>query len=277
MYLSKNTLLLAVTAFACFSFTGCSKAFDYANHHKGDDIKQLCLVEKLFYGPYGYLDSVTVEVNVAYNSAGNPTSMRVTKSDGQLHMDHYFRYDKQNRLTDYMLAGSGSWQVFIWQRYSYTGKNTIVDSTFNYVGSVMDAEPPHTSFDYRVDIYTLDADGRIAKITSVPQQAGENPVSFNIIYDVYGNRVLPDVTYDTRVSIYRTNKVWMFAFNNYSVNNALQSPLEITGYNQYGLPLRYKNNYTNPSLSQFLRPFGYYYPYTRVEYACDIKGPGGAY
>jgi hypothetical protein len=259
MKISLNrSLAIAATCIVCL-MPGCSKVYDYIHQHPGDDSK-ICKILKLkFPGGPG-------DVNVSYNAAGDPTSMvlEVPWFPGQANwVDRYFRYDKQHRLSDYLLAYHGSPGPVVWHHYTYPSGKKVVDSMFAYAGLLTDPEPPRSNFNQLIT-YNLDAAGRIIKRTygnSAPTDPG---TVTDFVYDSKGNLVRPGISYDKKINIYRTSKVWMFFNVDYSTNNPLPAPLKITAYNEFDLPLVFKDN---PSYNNYL--FDYGFNELQVVYACD--------
>ena len=96
----KVLYVLSVAA-AVLLFSGCSKAIDYLRDNPDEVIKQ-CQVQTL----QVYSDNAGT-VDIDYNSAGNPVDMLYyffdsTGPGNPSATDNHFRYDKRNRLTDYL-------------------------------------------------------------------------------------------------------------------------------------------------------------------------------
>jgi hypothetical protein len=269
-----KVLYIFPAAAAVLLLSGCSKAIDYIRDNPNEVLKQ-CQVQTLqVYSDYDGF------VNVDYNAAGNPADMLFHFFDSTgpatpSAIDNHFRYDKRNRLTDYLqnyvIAVFGVQPgALLWDRYSYPRANIVVDSFFTYGDMLItDPNPPISSFDY-VRIFQLDGEGRIIKIT---QGSGPGSVT-NFSYDRNGNLVIPDVTYDSTVNPYRTNAVWMFVFQNYSVNNP-------HAQSEYGPLLSYSD--LNPfGLPQVIAPvvsggggylFGNDFYRLNITYACSCTAP----
>ena len=256
-------------------FSGCSKAIDYLRDNPGEVIKQ-CQVQKL------QVNSDTVYIDD--NSAGNPVDMIYhffypLGPGNSYAIDNYFRYDKWNRLTDLLAVfnfpGVGeSSSALTWNRYSYPRPNIVLDSFFTYGNMPVNSpNPPLSQLDY-LKIFQLDGEGRIIKETiEFPSLPGQSSVG-NFSYDRNGDLVIPGVTYDSTVSPYRTNAVWMFIFQNYSVNNAYQEEgfpplLSYTDINAFGLP-----QVIVPAVSggggYF---FGYDFFQMNITYSCSCSVP----
>jgi len=236
-----KVLYIFSAAAAVLLVSGCTKALDYFRDNPGEVIKQ-CQVQTL----QVYSDNGGT-VNIDYNSAGNPVDMLYyffdsTGPEDPSATDKHFRYDKRNRLTDYLQNYvSGLFGIepgaITWDSYSYPRANIVVDSFFAYGDMLItDPNPPISSLEY-IRIFQLDGEGRIIKVT---QGSGPGSVT-NFSYDRNGNLVVPGVTYDSTVNPYRTNAVWMFVFQNYSVNNPHQEIeygplLTYSDLNAFGLP-----------------------------------------
>jgi hypothetical protein len=263
-----NAAYAAILASVIFIFPGCKKAFDYIRDRVSAD-QTPCRIKKLTfdYNPIG-LYSLHGVFDFTYNRQGNPVSIvreNIDNDYGDQEYEMHFRYNKQNQLTDYELNYNGAFGVVIWHRYSYPDKNTVVDTAFDYTGSYNDPEPPHAAEDFRVWINKLDAKGRIIKNTEI---AEFGPFITNYEYDERGNQIRPGVTYDNQINLYQTNKVWMLINNDYSVNNPLTTPDQITAYNQFGLPLHF-------AASGYLFVYNFYQ--MDVEYDCSAAGSVGKY
>jgi len=247
----KHILSLLLAASTGFIFTGCYKVIDYANHHKGDEMK-LCRIEKMVFD-----QNENATATISYNANNDPISIQQGSSALFMPLDYYFRYDQQNRLTDYMLVYYHMTGAMVWHRYSYPDKKTIVDTQFNYVGIITDP-PPHSAPTFYVVKYNLDQWGRIIRSTEGTSVA-------NFTYDDEGNLVRPGIAYDHKINILRTSRTWMFIRKDYSMNNPLPATVKIDNYNVYGLPLQYTSlgGATNNEL------FGYSYTTASVVYACD--------
>ena len=250
-------------------FSSCKKVYDYVEQHPAQAAK-LCRIEAVKIDLYG----TNYVHKIKYNSAGNPTDILQIKDATNFNPDYHFRYDNQNRLTDYYQNYRGATGVLLWNRYSYPDKRTIVDTEFNYVGSIDDVEPPHSSEEgFDVTTFKLDGKGRIIKATLKIMSGSEFVTTYN--YDDNGNLIIPNYQYDDNINIYRTNNVWMLVFRNYSVNNAMQTKHYmgfgrlITEYNSFGLPTRFKSFYdqrTTPIEGSLL---GLDFYTAKVEYSCD--------
>lgn len=248
--------LMVLTIMASLFLPGCQKLFDYIKDNPGE-AKKYCKVKKLKRWQSGEYS----EVNIAYNTAGNPVSMLGND------WEYRFRYDKKNKLTDYIFNLHGSPGAMLWNRFSYPSQKLIVDTAFFYSGLVADVIPPNasTAYDYNVYHHELDTKGRIYKSSMMASDGSVDHVTY-YGYDAQGNRTDEYTTYDDKVNPYRTNPVWSFVYWDYSLNNPLYTnhPLngsnQIIAYNDWGLPVRI--------VSDGVQIFGYRYDSLEIEYEC---------
>lgn len=174
-------------------------------------------------------NSVKVSGLFTYNSAGNPISVIYTHN-GTGNPNHYFIYDKQNRLREHQLRYSD----FVVERhlYGYNAQNQIVKDTMTN----------REAGGYFVNISTLEYDnaGRIIKetiVNTVNEGAPIRPTRRpTYTYDNRGNLAVAgwkSSSYDNKVSVFRSHPVFQFIHRNYSMNNAAPQ----AKYNSKGLPL----------------------------------------
>ncbi|HEV2352775.1 MAG TPA: hypothetical protein VGR89_00895 [Puia sp.] len=142
--------------------------------------------------------------------------------------------------------------------YTYPTKDVIADSFYAYTDSSIYASRPSPGSYDQTYMDTLDNEGRMIK-----GRWGSSS------YDSRGNLILEGITYDDKINPLRTNPVWMFLFDNYSMNNpylvyAINNiKLE---YNSVGLPtgIWWPVYWTYPSF------FGLgYMNGVRIVYGCD--------
>jgi len=271
-----SALALALAALF-FALPSCRKVYDFIHDHP-DARDTLCRITTI--STVGYFGNHDV-YTVTYNTKGNPISMLDASPVGTSgNIDQYFRYDRFNRLSDYMWTFIGAkGGVVAWHKYAYPRKNFVTDTTISYIDVNVDtgASPIAASLDYyTITGYTLDAHERIWKIWSIPNDPLQPPVlQTTISYDANGNLPLSDSTlaYDNKVNIYRTNKTWQFVYNNYSRNNVIKPGLfePLPTYNDFGLPLTLPNLTSNNIYYFLLVNSG---PPMQITYACSApKGP----
>jgi hypothetical protein len=241
--------LVAILSTALF-FSGCKKVRDYVSRNPPMEVK-LCNIEKLKLNVFG-------EKNVlkfSYDELGNPISILHGKPNINSNVDQHFRYDEDNRLKDYLTNYSGNVGVLEWHTYTYINKKTIIDTAYYYEGRITDPHAPYEANDFAVWIYELDVVGRIIKSTFYNQISPEaETIKFS--YDEKGNLKKPGISYDDKVNITRTNKIWMFLNKDYSMNNSLgakdsNNQVKIKSYNSSGLPLQYEAIPHQLSLGRF--------------------------
>lgn len=222
----------AVIGLLLYVFTpSCFKVSDVVRLHPGAEIN-VCRILTMSNGS----DTFTVR----YNQFGDPSDVVSKRHSWQ--GDWFFRYDKYHRLTDYYWGIAGNAYRLIWHRYSYPAKSIVHDSLFDYITDGSGPNPPMQNLS-SVNRDSLDAEGRIVKVTplELPGQPGNVGSPYYFTYNAHGNLDYSYATYDNKLSIYHTSRVWMFIVNDYSVNNRTNVnfyyPVAITSYNPVGLPL----------------------------------------
>jgi hypothetical protein len=230
--------------------SGCNKLEDRLDK---DPLatSDLCQVKAMTYSVF----STPIGVTINYKW-GDPVSV-IQTSSGTGHPDGYFRYDNKRRLTDYIGIYGNSNGFEFWHRYVYDKKDRVIRDTSYFLGIMVNDKPAFYN-DGAVIYYEYDQYGRIVHTSQDWFSFPGSPTDSYYSYDAKGNLVIPGVTYDNKVSIHRTNRIWMFIDRNYSVNNAYA-----TTWNEYGLP-------TKMGLSdQGGRFAGFYYgSLDTVEYKC---------
>lgn len=234
------------------------------NRHEGLQIVTL----KPYPGESGSGDSLVFR----YNSHGNPVSitrMRDATGTG----DYLFRYDGQQRLTDY--AGPCQDGLFeSWRRYYYDDSNRIAGDTVYYFGRVGNngplpdpaaAKPYDVLYVAQTDRYEYDQENRIVKVIQSFNDA--SVVSILYTYNEAGNlakrytafSASPDLNYttvfgpyDNKVNMHRTHPIWQFIDQDYSRNN----PFTADAYNAQVLPLKISTAKPEADQAFLLIPYG---------------------
>lgn len=263
-------LILVVAALTGITFfSSCIKEYNYVKLNPGAEVKG-CRITTLINGADTFY--------VHYNTAGDPTELIAAPGEvpNGWQGDHHFRYDKYHRLTDYLWGDPALTNYrLIWHRYTYHGASIVTDSLFAYINNGGGPNPPLENFD-ALTIDSLDADGRIVKIT----EPGNPPSIGHFTYNAKGDLDNPLAIYDNKLNIYHTSRVWMFTANDYSVNNRLNDspyPLQITRYNDEGLPLNFQL-VTNPAGFGSSELFdGIIYQKLQVVYDCNQAYAGASY
>ena len=267
-------LIVFAFAISLISQSSCRKVYDFIRDHP-DAHDSLCRITRIYArGYFGHPDTF----NIAYNAKGSPLSMLATGPYGTSgNLDQYFRYDRYNRLTDYLWTFIKSNGALVWHKYGYPRPNFVTDTVISYTGEIHGPSPiAASSYYYYIVGYTLDAHDRIERVWGLPNDPHEPPQPGGlIIYDANGNLPPSDsgVVYDNMVNPYRTNKVWQFVYNDYSRNNqvltGLFAPTPI--YNSFGLPVSLPNLNIRNYIIFFLSNTD---PAMQFEYACSPpKGP----
>ena len=229
--LSRRILFLLV--FGIFVLPSCQKLLDYIHAHPGDgdaDFKS-CNIKKITVVFSTGISTYNVHYLFTYDSYGNPLRiMNDLVSTGN--PNFYFRYDKYNRLIQKIRPYSSNGLYETFNKYAYNAKNQIVRDTqyaFGHMSGDTALPDPNT---YAYTEYTYDAQNRIIHQSSrvFRNNTWVFPSEVDIAYNAAGNRLPGD--YDDKISLNRTNKVWMFLNKDYSVNN----PFIATRYNHNNLP-----------------------------------------
>lgn len=240
------------------SFAGCQKIYDYVHSPiNGNTEYRSCSIRQIT-GYYPYFDDI--HHMFSYNKYGNPEKV-VNDRVGTGSPNMWFKYDKYNRLIQLIRPYSNN-NYETWNKYGYNAKNQIVRDTQYEFGPFVDSVPSITPMIMARRIYTVyeyDAFNRIS-------MKKDSNVIFNSIlvrqkffnYNSKGNLVGENLVYDDKISILRTNKIWMFLAQDYSVNN----PVIAAEYSRNGLPVVFSGN----------QSVGLIFPYTfsdvKVDYSC---------
>jgi hypothetical protein len=229
-------------AFSLFAVAGCQKIdWDDVWHKHNPD----CQVKKIKYFLDFAPDSITAVYN--YNKHGQPTTIVYDYiSTGRPNI--VFRYDHKGRMTDF-IAPYDNENYEVWYKYKYDNSGRIVSDTQFVFGSYIDSVPsPDFSYQQRPGFYEYDVWGRITKETRhYPENIVEeweyvyngdgNLSAINEVVNGHRGGTRTFTTYDNKVSILRTNPIWMFLERNYSKNNMIAADQ----YNSKGLPTKFRS------------------------------------
>jgi len=223
-----------------FLSSSCRKAIDYYKEYHQVDYKA-CQISRINVHLTDEQGTATVIYTFSYNTAGDPVAVKNT-AVGTGNPNTLLKYDNQRRLKE-MIRPYDNGRFETWTKYFYNGGGQIVRDTQYIFGTYSDSTPvAHPETDgYWVSQFNYDTLGRvIARTDSVwgpgPSKYGTTS-SFQ--YDANGNLVTQGVTYDSHLNLLRTNKIWMFLCNNYSLNNGFQA----SAYNNHDLPLSFPGGY----------------------------------
>lgn len=263
----------ACAALLTLLLSSCKKVIDYIEQHPDAYIPPCRITNyRVFVG-----SALLANYVVSYDTKGNPITMLDSDRVHAVGNDHYFRYDKFSRLSDYMQAYAPATGAIAWHKYAYPRPNYVIDTAMFYeTGDVRGPSPiAKNTYEYYIYAYTLDQLGRIVKIWDIPNDSPNIPSLQNtVVYDANGNLPvsLPILSYDNKVNPYRTSKIWQFVFQDYSRNN-LESTIDNFSpqYNVFGLPLILDN----------LEMWNFYSfdevnlgSEATIDYACDLpEGP----
>ena len=198
-----------------------------------------CKLRRIYHA-HGGSPEVTVSGLFTYNAAGNPYSLTYGNGTGTGNPNHYFYYDKKNRLREYRIAYSPDDPVeATWHRYGYDENDVIiVDTSFGapLIGENGQPLPNDTV----VSTLTYDDQGRIIKESIRFLNRPFPPRNPTYTYDNSGNLGVigwKSSWYDTKLSFFRSHPLFMFLARNYSMNNPYNPEAAGRKYNSRKLPL----------------------------------------
>ena len=223
--MKKISALLAVGLLIVF-LPGCKKLCDYVQAHPDADLKD-CPITQIITTP---CCDESDTLDFTYNAWGDPVSITRRPLVKTGHPNYLFRYDAWHRLTDIILPYSNG-TAEQWHKYFYASiySNRIVrDSTYTFP-TITSGFPELAVFSSQT-FYDYDPQGRIIRDSTL-SSSSSTPLVNHYSYDAAGNRV--GRSYDTKLNVHRTNKIWMFYDRDYSINN----PFIATTYNSKSLPL----------------------------------------
>lgn len=246
-----TTSILAMLGIVLLLAAGCKKIPDYPHGSRP------CQIIKMKGSLKGNEDSLIFK----YNSKGLPVSItQIHASTGS--PDYMFRYDKRDRLKDFIGVYTGSNAFEFWHRYGHDHKNRIITDTLYIMGIIAD-EPE--AYIETTAIFEYDAQNRIIR-TILKYTHNQDEISWGYSYDQQGNRQSggdwPVIAYDNKVNLHRLHPVWQFLDNDYSNNN----PIVADAYNEYRLPLKY--NIAGTDLTQYFSFVGFQFPRVDITYTC---------
>jgi hypothetical protein len=207
-----------------------------------------CRIEKITWYPEFGPDTITG--TFSYNSKGNPDSVIMSHANTAT-PHHLFRYDNKGRLTDLIAPYLHNDAYEYWVQYNYDNKGRVVSDMHHTFGDYVNGEPLPSTFLTTTGVYEYDAWDRVVKIVrTYPPFTGNLVITDTYEYNLEGNmtrhqnltqnglqfeEVFNDNDYDDKVSMWRTNRLWMFIDRNYSKNNARPA----STYNAKGLPSKW--------------------------------------
>jgi|GEM_PF-473884 len=272
--------LLSIAMTICL--TSCQKLFDYI--HKpgnGDAVSDICQVQTITTdGQWG------ANYVFNYNKRGDIESI-ITSALGTGNPNVFFIYDKKHRASQVIYSFTPTpttpGVVWAWQKFGYNKADQIIkDTTYGFTGIGNDGNVIPSSQFISVAVIKYDTYNRVvASDDSVWAFGNFSNTDHNAYkYDERGNlayqarqyqgtqspfpysdtfRIKP---YDDKISIRRTNKMWMYIDKNYSINNSFSGAT----YNNYGLPIFFDSQ-------QYLQGLVTLLPFANgnvtVHYECD--------
>lgn len=204
---------------------GCQKVYDYIKDYPATDNKD-CAITRIAVQDF-YATTLGDTLWITYNTAGNP--VKITRPSPSTAKPNFIFLYKNGRLTDFMGVYRDESVTYHWHRYQYDHKGRIVVDSI-YIFALRVNDQPTDYYDSRRSDIQYDDKDRIIRETIT--YYGNIYMQTDYTYDQNGNRV--GRTYDNKMSLLRTNKIWMFLNRDYSVNN----PFRADTYNSHGLPLK---------------------------------------
>ncbi|PZR25675.1 MAG: hypothetical protein DI535_17225 [Citrobacter freundii] len=236
----KKTLIVFIAALCTITvFSGCKKIFDYLDNDPTADFTD-CQIKEISFAKTGYKGVVT------YNKDGNPVSVIYPYTSTE-RPNFKFKYDNKKRLIESIEYYDNA-TIERWARYKYNSQGLIISDTV-YVGGILINGNPvvDDATELRVEEFGYDAEKRIISVvTHWPKFPSEGETEVAWVYDSANNRQ-PDGTpwtYDNKMNLHRTHKVFMFIDRDYSRNN----PVGATSYNSNYLPTQFET-----TINSFLR------------------------
>jgi hypothetical protein len=219
-------LLCACIVVSILQFSSCVKPPRDFEPRDGNNVFDNCRIKRIT------LRSPAETINFVYNSKGDP----VTVTPSNIYTGHSkkaFYYDKKGRLIKMIGFYTGDDQYETLHYYTYDNKNRITVDTIYYFGVITTGAYYGKSISY----LKYDNLNRIATDSTVVLSPFPNIFPTHYTYNEAGNRTNYTTSYDDKLNIHRTNKIWMFVDRDYSVNN----PGIADSYSYYKLPLSFSN------------------------------------
>jgi hypothetical protein len=239
--MSKKMIAGIAVAFLFVSLVACHKFVDIDDlwHKHNPD----CRIEEIVYVSPSAPD--TLQAKFSYNHKGNPTSV-LFNDVGTGRPNFVFRYNHKGQLTDFIGPYTNN-HYEIWFHYELDAKGRAISDSFYVFGSYIAGQPLPDATIRSGAVYEYDDYDRVKKVTRT--YAGGTPFTetdeylYNMagnldIHNTYFNGIFTGTetfTYDNKVHLRRTNRIWMFIDRDYSKNNSRTA----TQYNSSGLPTKY--------------------------------------
>jgi hypothetical protein len=238
--MNQRPFMWTITILSLLVLNSCTK-IDWEDFYKHPDkAPRLCDIKKI-----SVLDNQGTEwynLTFSYNRWGNPTLVK--RSAPVLEAgDRLFFYDQKQQLTDYLTVSGTAPDYngyFRWNKYVWNRGRIIID-TLRTFGSLVNGRPIPKGIDQpdmEITYYEYDRQDRIIKTRTVipfflKLFAGAS-ITKNFTYNNAGNLTqivkidsvrntpVTSITtvegYNDKISLLRTNNIWMFLTANYSVN-----------------------------------------------------------
>lgn len=192
------------------------------------------------------------DLEFTYTKWGDPEKItRPATATGSPNL--LFRYDRNQRLTDFIGIYQDGFNTEFWHKYYYDQAGRITIDSVYIFGIMVNGMLSYPRFIY-VNVLKYDSKDRI--IEEIRTSPPYDPTVYNYTYDANGNKIGP--LYDQKVNYHRTNKIWMFLDREYSLNN----PFNADQYNSLSLPVKVNLD----GESGFQSFLGNYFTQANIEY-----------
>ncbi len=282
-----SQLLCAILVICLFS--NCRKTMDqqYFEDHPTADYKQ-CKIKTMYTvwasGLLPHCDTCPNEIFFSallvfkYDLFGNPISIAPADSvvipkashiTGRAALPYrIFRYDKYNRLTDYIAPVDPALSVDrgyeFWHKYGYDATGKATTDTIYTFGKTQNNRPaPGTPYGVRQLVY--DSQNRL--FPDIINQFYPPSYGNGYYYDTTGNLVGVDAFYTPYFNPLRTNKVWMFINKDYNVN--VLDHMFFGEYNGCRLPNQYLNY--SPEAYGDVSPYWWLLPVVQMKFTYECN------
>lgn len=219
-------LLCACIAVSLVQLSSCVKPPRDFEPRDGNSVFDNCRVKRVT------IQSPAETIDFVYNSKGDP----VTVTPSNIYTGHTkkaFYYDNKGKLNKMIEFYTGNDRYEQLHYYTYDNKNRIAVDTIYTFGALSTG----TAYGKSISYLIYDKLNRIITDSLVILSPVPNTFPTHYAYNEAGNRTNFGATYDDKLNIHRTNKIWMFVDRDYSVNN----PAVADSYSYYKLPLSYLN------------------------------------
>jgi len=253
-YKTQKTTIALSFALAII-ISGCQKIMDYIHlPGNGDAVLNICQIKTITTD-----DEYGADYVFNYNKRGDLESI-ITNELQPGNANRFFIYDNKHRVSQLLFSHGATVDaeapMDAWRVFEYNNLNQIIKvNTYRFGYNGPNGGIPSSFWTTEIATLQYDANNRVIASRDSIWDNGVFWANYNYAfkYDERGNLIFSvqqfrsqntnynDTSrfnpsdYDNKISIRRTNKIWMFLEKNYSVNNRFKAET----YNSYGLPLTF--------------------------------------